>query len=437
VSNLAIRTEHLGKRYRIGRPKQAGTAPGLMSRLFTSPFDYLLSTLREPSPDEILWALKDVSFEVRHGDAVGIIGRNGAGKSTLLKVLSRITEPTRGRALIDGRVGSLLEVGTGFHPELTGRENIYLSGTILGMQRGEIDSKFDEIVAFAEIERFLDTQVKRYSSGMYVRLAFAVAAHLEPEVLLVDEVLAVGDMAFQKKCLGKMGDFGTQGRTILFVSHNMVAIQNLCRRAIWIHDGNIAHDGPAAEAVAKYLSHAYSPVHEQVWPSLGEAPGNDKVRIRRIAVRPQGGSALDMITMETPVVVEVEYWNLVPGARLNASLQFFTEQQVLAFTTDSVGIGAQEGSAALPRGIVRETCVVPASLLNSGQYRIRVFIVKDTCRILFRIEDAICLDVHDMGTRSGSWFGEKAGAVHPRLAWEQQPLADEEVPAESGAVRRA
>jgi lipopolysaccharide transport system ATP-binding protein len=224
-NNLAIRVDNLGKRYRIGaRQKQPNTLRERIENLVASPFDYLRSTLRGPSEEEILWALKDVSFEIQQGDVVGIIGRNGAGKSTLLKILSRITEPTSGRAEVNGRVGSLLEVGTGFHPELTGRENIYLNGAILGMRKAEIDRQFDEIVDFAEIEKFIDTPVKRYSSGMYVRLAFAVAAHLEPEILLVDEVLAVGDAAFQKKCLGKIGDVAREGRTVLFVSHNMAAI---------------------------------------------------------------------------------------------------------------------------------------------------------------------------------------------------------------------
>ena len=231
MSDIAIRVENLGKMYRIGRAQQRhDTLRDLIVDTAAHIKDW---GKRGDKSDETIWALKDVSFEVRRGEVVGIIGRNGAGKSTLLKILSRITEPTTGRAEIHGRVGSLLEVGTGFHPELTGRENIYLNGAILGMRRFEIERRFDEIVAFSEIERFLDTPVKRYSSGMYVRLAFAVAAHLEPEILLVDEVLAVGDAAFQKKCLGKMGNVAETGRTVLFVSHNMAAVSNLCKRGAW------------------------------------------------------------------------------------------------------------------------------------------------------------------------------------------------------------
>jgi len=225
MKDIAICVDKLSKRYRIGaRQKREATLRKRLGNMLASPFEYLRASLRPPTEDETLWALRDVSFEVQHGEVLGIIGRNGAGKSTLLKILSRITEPTSGTAALYGRVGSLLEVGTGFHPELTGRENIYMNGAILGMRRAEIDAKFDEIVDFAGVEKFIDTPVKRYSSGMYVRLGFAVAAHLEPEILIVDEVLAVGDAEFQKKCLGKMGEVAKGGRTVLFVSHNMASV---------------------------------------------------------------------------------------------------------------------------------------------------------------------------------------------------------------------
>lgn len=253
MGNIAISVEHLGKSYRLGHADQRPENFRAAVRSFASaPFEYLRSRLRRPSEDELFWALKDVSFEVKHGEVLGIIGRNGAGKSTLLKILSRITEPTEGRAHVYGRVGSLLEVGTGFHPELTGRENIYLNGTILGMKRAEIAKKFDEIVDFSGIEKFLDTPVKRYSSGMYVRLAFAVAAHLEPEILIVDEVLAVGDAEFQKKCLGKMNDVARHGRTVLFVSHNMATVNLLCHRALLVKDGTLAAVGRAEHVVSIY-----------------------------------------------------------------------------------------------------------------------------------------------------------------------------------------
>ena len=243
MSDVAIRVEHLSKRYKLGEREPYKSLRDVIARGARAPLRWLGGKNKPANSDQYLWALEDVSFEIRQGEAVGIIGRNGAGKSTLLKILSRITKPTRGKAEIYGRVGSLLEVGTGFHPELTGRENIYLNGAILGMKRREIERKFDEIVAFAEIEKFLDTPVKRYSSGMYVRLAFAVAAHLEPEILLVDEVLAVGDAQFQKKCLGKMGEVANLGRTVLFVSHQMDAITRLCQNAIHLDSGKMVSVG--------------------------------------------------------------------------------------------------------------------------------------------------------------------------------------------------
>jgi len=259
MSDLAIRVEHLGKQYRLGGQQlRYATFREAILKTAGAPLRWLKGE-RRAQPTSF-WALEDVSFEVKHGEAVGIIGRNGAGKSTLLKILSRITSPTRGRVDIYGRVGSLLEVGTGFHPELTGRENIFLNGAILGMTRREIMQKFDEIVAFAEIEKFLDTTVKYYSSGMYVRLAFAVAAHLEPEILVVDEVLAVGDAEFQKKCLGKMGDVAKEGRTVLFVSHNMGAIESLCEKSILIETGSISTMGISNDVVKNYLSSTYREV---------------------------------------------------------------------------------------------------------------------------------------------------------------------------------
>ena len=270
MNEIAINVEGLSKRYRIGaRQESYKTLRDTITDAFTAPFRKRRQTHKRegseenpsvhgpgslPSSNSYIWALKDVFLEVRQGEVVGIIGRNGAGKTTLLKIFSRITEPTEGYAEVWGRVGSLLEVGTGFHPELTGRENIYLNGAILGMKKEEIARRFDDIVAFSEIEKFLDTPVKRYSSGMYVRLAFAVAAHLEPEILLVDEVLAVGDAAFQKKCLGKMGNVVREGRTVLFVSHNMTAITSLCNRAIWLDGGSIREDGTSESVVSNYLA---------------------------------------------------------------------------------------------------------------------------------------------------------------------------------------
>jgi lipopolysaccharide transport system ATP-binding protein len=309
MSDVAIRAENLSKQYRIGGPQAPyKTIRESITDALAAPLRWLKNPKSETrnSKHETIWALKDISFEVKRGEVIGIIGRNGAGKTTLLKILSRVTEPTTGRAEIYGRVGSLLEVGTGFHPELTGRENIYLNGAILGMQRAEIERKFDEIVAFAEIEKFLDTPVKHYSSGMYVRLAFAVAAHLEPEILLVDEVLAVGDVAFQKKCLGKMGDVVKVGRTVLFVSHNMVAVRNLCAQCIWIDGGQIQHIGPTAEVIHAYLDQAEAinfqgEIDLRNWPNRY---GSGEARILSARLLDERGQITTVVYRTRPMSVE-------------------------------------------------------------------------------------------------------------------------------------
>jgi lipopolysaccharide transport system ATP-binding protein len=288
MSDTAIAVENLGKLYHIGKEQQRhNTLRDALAAGLRAPLGWIRRNGKSDSgeADAIVWALRDISFDVKQGDAVGIIGRNGAGKSTLLKVLSRITEPTDGLAQIRGRVGSLLEVGTGFHPELTGRENIYLNGAILGMRRAEITRKFDEIVAFAEIERFLDTPVKHYSSGMYVRLAFAVAAHLEPEILLVDEVLAVGDLRFQQKCLGKMGEIAGEGRTVLFVSHNMIAVRSLCSRGFLLESGRLSFDGSPENCISTYISRSED-AYADTWVR-NEVPDSPLV-IRRISVELRG-----------------------------------------------------------------------------------------------------------------------------------------------------
>jgi lipopolysaccharide transport system ATP-binding protein len=417
MSDLAIKVQDISKRYRIGKLVKKTNGMNRAAKTLSAPFEYLISSFQKPGEDEILWALKDVTFEVNQGEVVGILGKNGAGKSTLLKILSRITDPSSGTAQIKGRVGSLLEVGTGFHPELTGRENIFLNGAILGMRKSEIARKFDEIVAFAEVSRFIDTQVKRYSSGMYVRLAFAVAAHLETEILLVDEVLAVGDAAFQKKCLGKMGDVAKEGRTILFVSHNMVAIQNLCKRSIWLQDGQISAEGPTSELVSSYLSNAFSSITEQSWPDVGSAPGNDKVRIRRICIRPETGSKDDLISLETPLVVEVDYWNLVPDACLHLKLHFINEQQIIAFTSGTDESDPLGSERCLAPGLYRSICKVPKNLLNEGAHSLLLRVVKNMRQTIYRHDDILTFNVIDTSQRNGTWYGKELGAVRPKLDW--------------------
>ena len=298
MSDIAIRVENLGKQYRIGQYETA------YKNLRESIMNLFARRDRNP---ETIWAIKDVSFEVKPGEVVGIIGRNGAGKSTLLKILTRITEPTEGHAELHGRVGSLLEVGTGFHPELTGRENIFLNGAILGMKKTEIKRKFDEILAFAEIEKFIDTPVKRYSSGMYVRLAFAVAAHLEPEILLVDEVLAVGDFAFQKKCLGKMGNVAKEGRTVLFISHNMAAIENLCPRVIVLEEGRMGFDGKTESAVVHYLASARK--NGSDLRNFSRRKGSGLVRIVDVKLGDGQGRFLQVVPCGKPVDILIQYEN--------------------------------------------------------------------------------------------------------------------------------
>jgi lipopolysaccharide transport system ATP-binding protein len=302
MSDIAIRAENLSKLYRIGNREAYKSLRDVLSDAISTPFRWFntQNSKLKTQNSNYIWALKDVSFEVKKGEVVGIIGRNGAGKSTLLKILSRITEPTEGYAKIYGRMGSLLEVGTGFHPELTGRENIYLNGAIIGMKKIEINGKFDEIVAFAEVEKFIDTPVKHYSSGMYTRLAFSVAAHLEPEILLVDEVLAVGDVAFQKKCLGKMKDVAKEGRTVLFVSHNMGAIETLCNRAFLIDQGKIVLSGESYKVVSSYLSENYR-LKGNLFINCPRS-GNGKLRVISFRLESPEGEILEVAKSGDSVV---------------------------------------------------------------------------------------------------------------------------------------
>ena len=402
MTDVAIRAQGLSKLYRIGERQRYKSLRESIMKALAAPF-----RTRGRRAAETIWALDDVSFEVMRGEVVGVIGRNGAGKTTLLKILSRITEPTRGRVEVYGRVGSLLEVGTGFHPELTGRENIYLNGAILGMKRAEIERKFDEIVAFAEVERFLDTPVKHFSTGMYLRLAFAVAAHLEPEILLVDEVLAVGDASFQKKCLGKMGDVAKGGRTVLFVSHNMTAITSLCTRALWLGQGRLLLDDDARKTTEAYLLSGSSAALTRAWDEA-TAPGTDKVRLRGVRLV-LADTRATLIKVSTPFTIEVDFWNHSEPRLLNLSLVIYSGEGVCVFNTASQ-------PALTPPGLVRGTVDVPGDLLNEGWYLVRVLVVQDAGVRLIDLEQVIRFEVHDT-ERIGGWHGRWVGVVRPRLEW--------------------
>jgi len=423
MSETAIKVEHLSKRYRIGTQDEVhDTFAGALSAFVRSPIKNLrrlrgLSRLEAGEADDIIWALKDVSFEVQRGEVLGIIGRNGAGKSTLLKILSRITEPSSGRAVINGRVSSLLEVGTGFHPELTGRENVYLNGTILGMRKAEIDRKFDEIVDFSGVEKFIDTPVKFYSSGMRVRLAFSVAAHLEPEILLIDEVLAVGDASFQKKCLGKMGDVALGGRTVLFVSHNMAAMRSLCERVILLLDGKIDFIGSAESAINTYLHTAKKGLLEKSW-KYNQAPGNEKVKIKRMKLVRTDQSDLEPLNLNTPFNFEFEFWNL-QSRILNLSLhiKLISGETVFAVATPR---------ERLDIGLARYVCHIPGQLLNDSIYTTKIMIVENA-RSLYTIDDGLVFEIVDILGRDGGWMGKWPGYVRPKLSWTRDFIKQDEI----------
>ncbi|MEZ6143882.1 MAG: polysaccharide ABC transporter ATP-binding protein [Planctomycetaceae bacterium] len=413
MNELAIHVDHVSKQFHLGTKfsymRFSETLLETGRSLARTPLKWMRPQTDESKSHQDLWALRDVSFKVQQGEVVGLIGRNGAGKSTLLKVLSHITRPTKGRVGIAGRVGSLLEVGTGFHPELTGRENIYLNGSVLGMTRSEVRRKFDEIIAFAEVDDFLDTPVKRYSSGMYVRLAFAVAAHLEPEILVVDEVLAVGDARFQQKCLGKMGDVSKSGRTVLFVSHNMTAISGLCSRAIWLDAGQVKTDGPVKDTVAKYLTAALESSLSRHW-TIDTAPGTNKIRLDAIRVVPC--QQTDLLATDTPFTVEIDFERFVNSGSLNVSAMFYTSDGVCAFNA----ISPSDDS---PPGRYTTRLHIPGNFMNDGVYRLRLALVCDLQPQL-NIEDILMFDVQD-GPRHIPYHGEWIGVVRPQFDWDTTP----------------
>ncbi len=406
-----ITAENLSKKYYLG----AAQANSLR--------DAVVNFARKPrlSRDRSeIWALKNVSFGVTEGEALGIIGHNGAGKSTLLKILSRITKPTSGRAEIRGRVGSLLEVGTGFHNELTGRENIFLNGAILGMKREEINKRFDEIVAFSELEKFLDTPVKFYSSGMYMRLAFSVAAHLEPEVLIVDEVLAVGDVGFQKKSIAKMRSVGSSGRTVLFVSHDMHAITRLCGRAIWISDGEVKLDGDAKSVVSEYLNERAETGAERRWEDAEKAPGNETARLHSIRVRNAEGSTESSLDIRKKIGIEMIYDVLESRKVLVPNLHFYNDQGICIFVAHDWQSGwrnreREKGryttTAWIPGNFLAEGAVFVTAALSTYKPLIVHFVERDA--VVFHVVDSLEGD-----SARGDYAGVLPGVVRPELDWE-------------------
>lgn len=419
-SDLAIAVRGLGKAYTIHHhaPKHTTLTDALVDRV-RHPFKKALG--------ETFWALRDINFDIRQGEVVGIIGRNGAGKSTLLKILSRITRPTNGSVYMYGRAASLLEVGTGFHPELTGRENIYLNGAILGMSRAEIRTKFDEIVAFADVEKFLDTPVKRYSSGMYVRLAFAVAAHLEPEILIVDEVLAVGDLEFQKKCMGKMQAVGQDGRTVLFVSHSMSAITRLCPRAILLDTGRVASDGPVSKVTSVYMSSGMGLIGVREWPELKIAPGNDIVRLRKIRVCTSSGQTMDSMDIRRPIGIEVTFDVLQEGNILVPNLVFTNEEGICVFHPHDWG--ADWRGKPRPKGRHLRTAWVSGNMLPEGTFVVGVALSSyNPLNVHCYERDAVAFEVFDSlsgDSARGDYGGILPGVTRPILDWTDGPTQAE------------
>ncbi|MEQ1824419.1 MAG: polysaccharide ABC transporter ATP-binding protein [Pirellula sp.] len=432
----SIHVDNVSKKFRLGSSGEYGRLTEVIASKAKNWFRRAINQRAISRPqshssqleDGWFWALRDIQISIPAGDIVGIVGRNGAGKSTLLKILSRIVTPTLGRVGVRGRVGSLLEVGTGFHPELTGRENVFLNGAILGMPRSEIKRRFDEIVSFAEIETFLDTPVKRYSSGMAVRLAFAVAAHLEPDVLIIDEVLSVGDQAFQRKCLGKASQLGDQGRTILIVSHNLAAVANLCRRAILIEQGALVADGAPEYIIDRYLADSSSTSGVRVWEDDSTAPKSDAVRLMSVSVR--GGmqsKPAGEIDIDQEILIAIEYRVSVPNTVLAVQIQL--KDETGAYVLWSANAPSMNGTPdpwyGKPHtcGVYRTECRIPPNFLNDTRYFVSILLGPEVGVSWLKQDAALSFLVHDTGAMrreyTGSWIGP---VVRPKLDWETHPV---------------
>jgi lipopolysaccharide transport system ATP-binding protein len=414
MTDNIIEVNSVSKIYRINRPASGSLRQDLKMawlRALGKKNSFFESLESGHQKTGSLRALDEVSFSVAEGEVLGIIGPNGAGKSTLLKILSRITRPTAGHIQGRGKISSLLEIGTGFHHELSGRENVFLSGYMLGMKRHEIRERFDEIVEFSGVGQFLDTPVKRYSSGMYVRLAFAVAAHLEPDILIVDEVLAVGDAEFQRKCMGKMKEVSTQkGRTILFVSHSMQAITNLCNTALLLQKGKITATGKPAQVVNQYFSAIQSQQWKYEWQDGDTAPGNEFIRMHSVELIPELQDGLDQIDIRTPLTVRFRFYNNSPDITLTTGLHLFT-------ITDECIFDVSSAPAVQEAGLIEATCRIPGNFLNDGAYYFSIIFVKDTSRPLFYFENCLRFDVEDY-RENMAWFGKWRGYVRPQFPFQ-------------------
>jgi lipopolysaccharide transport system ATP-binding protein len=418
MTDVAIRAVGIGKEYRIGQLE--GAYDTLRDQLSALALRGLGRAEPRPSRDKF-WAVRDVSFKIDEGEVVGIIGRNGAGKTTLLRMLSRITEPTVGYADVSGRLGSLLEVGTGFHQELTGRENIFLNGAILGMRKREIARRLDDIIEFSGVEKFIDTPVKRFSSGMYVRLAFSVAAHLEPDILVVDEVLAVGDADFQKRSLGKMEEIGSSGRTVVFVSHNMATIARLCQRAILLDKGSVVDDGPADRVVARYLAGEHGTAAERSWADLAEAPGDESVRLRSVRVVDASSETVESIDVREPLGIEIVLDVLSDGLPFVPWIALFNEQGGHVFSAMDIDPAWR---ASREPGRYTATAWIPANLLNEGAMLVSVslntFMSGGRAQRRAAVDEAVVVSVYDPGegdSARGHYHSHWSAPVRPLLQW--------------------
>jgi len=421
MNNISIKLENIGKRYQIRRGQRYGTLKETINRII-NPFHYRKKRNYDPvdsDKTDTIWAVRDISFSINQGEIVGLVGRNGAGKSTLLKIIAGITTPTCGKAVIEGKIGCLLEVGAGFHPFLSGRENVFLSGSILGLSRAEIKKKFDEIVAFAEVESFIDTQVKYYSSGMYARLAFAVAAHMVVDILIVDEVLSVGDIAFQKKCLGKIDDVANDGRTVLFVSHNMAAIQRLCNRGVLFHNGKIIMDSNIDSIVSKYLDNYCDVPAKRVWP-YSDAPGDDHVKLLSIRVLNSKDDSVQTIDIHESVRIEIVYHVKKIHQPPVVIIHFINEQWLHLFSTHD--FYPKKASTIKENQEVCKICNVPGNLFNQGRIYIHIEIINHLSKKNHvNLKEAVsfeAIDQRGLEEMEDPFGTQWPGVIRPALTWE-------------------